>query len=189
MRINKNFYLLVELLKLSDLEVYNHCRRVCYYSKLIGRHLNLSDLDMKRLILSSLLHDIGKIAIPSEIIKKPSLLTEQEFEVIKFHSISSEAISKIVLPEDIPLIIRHHHERYDGNGYPDKLKGFEIPFLARILSVIDSYEAMTNQRPYNKPKNDYEAICELEDNSSTQFDPVYAKAMVKILRSTGKISI
>ena len=118
------------------------------------------------------LHDIGKIGIPDNILLKPGSLTEEEYTVVKKHPVSgSNIIGHLGMWTDEQSIIRHHHERYDGKGYPDGLKGKEIPFLSRILSVADVFDALTTDRAYRKKMEDEVAVEIIKENDGSQFDP------------------
>ncbi|MCD6390160.1 MAG: HD domain-containing protein, partial [Desulfobulbaceae bacterium] len=131
------------------------------------------------------LHDIGKIGIPDKILGKPGRLSAEEYAVIKKHP---EQGAKILRPMEsdrriasISKIIKHHHERYDGNGYPDGLKGKEIPYLSRIIAVADSYDAMTSDRPYRKGMDIVTAKEEIRKNSGSQFDPILAEKFIDFI--------
>ena len=136
-------------------------------------NLNISPKEeINELVLAGNLHDIGKIAMPEEILHKPSKLTDEEYEVIKTHTeIGYRILNAVKKYDKIALATLHHHERYDGKGYPRGLKGEDIPLYSRIISVVDAYEAMTSDRVYRKaPGKDF-AIEELKRFSGTQFDP------------------
>ncbi|HPC73001.1 MAG TPA: HD domain-containing phosphohydrolase, partial [Syntrophales bacterium] len=127
-------------------------------------------------------HDIGKIAIPDVILLKPAELTPAEYEVIKTHCrIGDDILAPILLFETERKIIRHHHERWDGKGYPDGLAGEQIPFFARLLAVADAFDAMTTDRPYRKAMTRKEAVAELKKNEGRQFDPQMVKPFVESL--------
>ena len=129
-----------------------------------------------------LLHDIGKIGIPNSIINKPDRLTDEEFEIVKKHPVYGyEILSEIKSMPALSTGARYHHERYDGKGYPDGLKGEQIPFLARIIAVADSYDTMTSNRSYRKYLPQDVVRSEIEKNIGTQFDPAPAEAMLKII--------
>ena len=145
--------------------------------------MNLSKDEKEKLILLAQVHDIGKIGIPDDILNKKGKLAPDEWEIMKSHSekgyriaLSSSELSKIA-----DLILKHH-ERWDGTGYPIGLKGDEIPLECRILAIVDSYDAMTHQRPYNNPKTPEEAFKEIERCAGTQFDPVVAKVFIETFR-------
>jgi HD-GYP domain-containing protein (c-di-GMP phosphodiesterase class II) len=160
-----------------------HPEQVTAYATLIGQELKLAAQQMEILKCAAILHDIGKLNIPDSILLKPGRLTAQEYEQIKKHPIESENIVKsIEFLYAVLAAIRHHHERYDGKGYPDGLAGENIPLAARILGVADSFAAMTSDRPYGKAKTFPEAIKELERSAGTQFDPKITKVFIGILK-------
>ncbi len=137
--------------------------------------------------ISGNLHDIGKIGIPDNILLKPGRVTEGEYEVIKKHPIiGSSIIGHFGMWTDEQKVIRHHHERWDGNGYPDKLKGEEIPFLSRILSVADVYDALTSDRSYRKRLQENVAVGMIKENRGGQFDPKIVDVFLK-LHNQGKL--
>lgn len=160
-----------------------HSHRVAEYSVLIARELGWNEKELSNLKNAAHLHDIGKIAIPDTILNKPSKLSEEEFSIIKEHTIIGANILKnISLIDHVQEIVRNHHERYDGNGYPDGLKGKEIPLHARIVAVADSYDAMSSQRIYRNQLPSEKIIQELENNKGTQFDPKITDIFLKLLR-------
>lgn len=161
-----------------------HSDRVSRYCKGIGTILKMRSSDIEDLQIAGQFHDIGKITIPDNILHKPSKLTQQEYEVIKNHSkagydILRETDSYAAFAE----AVLHHHEHYDGSGYPQGLKGEEIPLNARIIAVADAYEAMTSTRPYRQAMSQEEAIEELKKYSGTQFDPKIVNAFLKYLET------
>jgi len=159
-----------------------HSERVTRYATMIAREMGVDGSKLTDLRIAGLLHDIGKIGTYDVILDKPSKLTEDELSVVKMHPVNGEKIlSPIKGLRRILPIVRHHHERWDGKGYPDGLKGEDIPFLARILFVADSYDSMTSDRPYRpSPGREY-AISELQRSAGTQFDPEVVKAFLRIL--------
>lgn len=160
-----------------------HSHRVAEYSVLIARELGWNEKELSNLKNAAHLHDIGKIAIPDTILNKPSKLSEEKFSIIKEHTIIGANILKnISLIDHVQEIVRNHHERYDGNGYPDGLKGKEIPLHARIVTVADSYDAMSSQRIYRNQLPPEKIIQELENNKGTQFDPEITDIFLKLLR-------
>lgn len=160
-----------------------HSHRVAEYSVLIARELGWNEKELSNLKNAAHLHDIGKIAIPDTILNKPSKLSEEEFSIIKEHTIIGANILKnISLIDHVQEIVRNHHERYDGNGYPDGLKGKEIPLHARIVAVADSYDAMSSQRIYRNQLPPEKIIQELENNKGTQFDPEITDIFLNLLR-------
>lgn len=173
---------LISVINAKDRYTYAHSERVVMFSKLLGDKLNLCEEDKQVLKYGAYMHDIGKINIPKEVLNKKMPLTNEEWEMLKQHPVNGIDIIKSVdsLKNIIPLIL-HHHERYDGKGYPSQLKGKDIPYLSRILTVVDSFDAMTSNRPYSVGKNYDEAIIELQKCSSTQFDPNIVQAFIEIV--------
>jgi len=160
-----------------------HSERVTGYSLAVGAEMGMSEADIKTLELAGLLHDIGKIGTYETILDKPGRLTgEEDIEMIRQHpSKGADIIGHIKQLENIVPLVRGHHESYDGLGYPDGLKGDEIPIMARILAVCDSYDAMTADRPYSKGITREEAVTELKRCAGTQFDPEIVNIFVKAL--------
>lgn len=173
---------LISVINAKDRYTYAHTEKVVIYSRLLAERLKLTEKDKKTLIYGAYMHDIGKINISKDILNKKMPLTGEEWRVLKEHSAEGVEIIRPVnsLQHIIPLIA-HHHERYDGNGYPDGLKGEGIPFLARVLTVVDSFDAMTSNRPYNKRKSYEEGIEELRRCSGTQFDPSIAETFIEAI--------
>jgi putative nucleotidyltransferase with HDIG domain len=193
-KVHLNYYntmiTLIKAMEARDPYTCGHSERVTNYAIKIAKKLNLSNDDIELLMYAGKLHDIGKIAIPDFILKKTATLTPAERAEIEAHPVKGiEMINNLkFLKRCIPLI-RHHHERYDGSGYPDKLKGEEIPFLARILSIADAFDAMTSERPYRRSLKLDEAIEEIKRNSRTQFDPQLSKLFVSILQKQPGLEI
>ena len=164
-----------------------HSIRVGYYSKIIAQNLGMSADEVDNIYYIALLHDIGKIAIPDNILNKPGRLTDEEFAVMKSHTTRGAKILNGI--STIPQIIegaKSHHERIDGTGYPDGLKGEEIPFVARIICCADCFDAMASKRVYKEPFPLERIISEFERCSGTQFDPHIAKVVVEMIKS-GKL--
>lgn len=165
-----------------DKYTVDHSKRISSSARLIAERLNLNDEEKENLILGALLHDIGKIGISDSILGKPSRLTPEEFDKVKQHPLISERILKPIDALKGSLrIIRHHHERYDGLGYPDGLRGRRIPLGARILAVCDSYDAMVSERPYRSAMSIQMALEELMNQSGAQFDPQIAGIMIDLV--------
>lgn len=161
-----------------------HSSRTSEYATKIAQRLLSRDESVEKVYWASLVHDIGKIAIPREILCKPSKLSPEEYEMVKVHpTIASELLAKAGLDE-LAKIVRHHHERFDGNGYPDGLKAEQIPIESRIIAVVDAYDAMTSDRPYRRALSDQQAIEELKRNAGTQFDPLIVNTFVDILKES-----
>lgn len=173
---------LTQTLTESDYETEEHVERTKEMAVRLGKAINLSDTDLGRLALLAVLHDIGKIAIPHTILLKPGKLTEEEWEVMKSHTEKGYRIagaSKELQP--IAEYILHHHERWDGKGYPGGLKGEEIPLLSRIITVVDSHDVMVHDRPYHKAMSHDQAVEELLRCSGTQFDPQLVNVFLQVI--------
>jgi len=159
-----------------------HSERVAEVSVALAQELNLSDRDIENIEYTALLHDIGKIGIADSILGKSSGLTDEEFDKIKEHTIMG---AKIIEPVDFLKnsckAIYHHHEKFDGKGYPDGIKSEDIPILARIIAAADAYDAMGSDRPYRKKLSKEKILKELEDQSGKQFDPQIVKALISII--------
>ena len=159
-----------------------HSYRVAEYSALIARELNWDEDEIRNLKNAAYLHDIGKIGIPDNILNKPVKLTDEELGVIKEHTvIGAEILKNITLIDHVKEAARSHHERYDGRGYPDGLKGEEIPLYARIIAVADSFDAMKSRRIYRSPLDDQVVYNEIFQNRGTQSDPELADIFLKLL--------
>ena len=176
----------IEILRFTveakDAYTRGHSDRVSAYSVLIGEALGLSEDDLKTLKIGGLFHDIGKIGIPDSILLKTDKLDDEEYSEIKNHpAIGAHILSNATIFKDIIPIVKHHHERFDGHGYPGKLKGEEIPYLARIATVADSFDAMTSKRSYRDSLPIDVVKEEIKKNSGTQFDPEIAGVFLKIL--------
>jgi HD-GYP domain-containing protein (c-di-GMP phosphodiesterase class II) len=156
-----------------------HVLRVTAYAVLLGERAGLGEADLDRLRLGGMLHDIGKIAVPDAILRKPCRLEPDEFKLMMSHAhVGHQIISQIPQLNPVACVVRHHHERFDGKGYPDGLSGTSIDPLARITAVADTYDAMTSDRPYRKGLSRPIACEELAKNAGTQFDPELVKLFV-----------
>lgn len=173
---------LISVINAKDRYTYGHVERVVFYSRLLAEKLGLSEEDKKKLVYGAYMHDIGKINIGEEVLNKKMPLNNEEWEVLKQHPANGvEIINPVKSLSYIAPLILHHHERYDGKGYPDNLKGENIPYLARILTVVDSFDAMTSNRPYSKIKSHSEAIEELKKCRGSQFDSDIADAFIEVI--------
>lgn len=179
---------LISVINAKDRYTYAHTDRVVIYCELMAKHLGLDENDRKILRYGAYLHDIGKIQISKDILIKRTKLTDEEWEILKSHPANGVEVIKPVasLKEVWPLIL-HHHEKFDGTGYPKGIQGNKIPYLTRILSVVDSFDAMTSNRPYSKRKTYEEAILELERCSNTQFDPIIVKEFIIMIEINKEI--
>jgi diguanylate cyclase (GGDEF)-like protein/putative nucleotidyltransferase with HDIG domain len=156
----------------KDQTTHEHVRRVQIYAAGLARIFGLSEAEIEALRAGALLHDIGKLAVPDHILNKPGKLTPAEFEKMKIHTIAgAEILGRVRFPYPVAPIVRHHHERWDGQGYPEGLKGEEIPMTARILSVVDSFDAVREDRPYRRGMTREQAINLIHEGRGSQFDP------------------
>ena len=164
-----------------------HSERVSIYAEQIAMEILMDEEEIKNIKLAGLLHDIGKIATYDYLLDKPKGLTNEEYEIVKKHPVQGVNILKEIkqLKEIVPLI-KYHHERLDGNGYPDKLKGSQIPLGARILHVADSFDSMTSDRPYRPAPGIDFALSELQNNRGSQFDERVVNAFIKVLEKQNK---
>lgn len=171
----------------KDKYTRGHSDRVAKYSLMIAKEVGYDVDYLRRLKYAALLHDIGKIGIPDEIINKPSRLTDEEYAIVKSHTvIGANILSSITTIEDIAVAAKYHHERYDGRGYPEGLSGMHIPEIARIVSVADAYDAMTSHRGYRKEMSQSEVREQIAEGIGTQFDPMFGQTMLELIdRDTG----
>ena len=160
-----------------------HSERVCYYSDLISKRLSLPPKERNELQIASYLHDIGKIGISNRFINKKGTLTPTDWAIIKQHTKKSiELLVPLNLSQNILTYIQHHHERFDGTGYPDGLMGDQIPLGARVITISDSYDSMTSDRPYRSPLSNGEAKKEMLKCSGKQFDPHLVNVFLDVLK-------
>jgi len=163
---------LVSVINAKDRYTYGHSERVTYYGHKVAEKIGLSEEEIRLVDYASFLHDIGKIEIDRDILNKPSGLNDEEWLVIKQHPIwGSDMVKPLAKLRPIVPIIRHHHENYDGSGYPDGLAGDDIPVISRIIRIVDSYDAMTSHRPYRRNLTSSEALEEMRNNAGIMFDP------------------
>ena len=168
----------------KDTYTRGHSDRVSAFSVMLGKKLGLSKEDLHKLEIGGLFHDVGKIGVPDNILQKSDSLTEEEYSEIKSHpTIGAHILSTATIFKDIIPIVKYHHENYDGTGYPSRLKGNDIPYLARITAVVDSFDAMTSRRVYRNSLSIQSVIDEIAKNKGTQFDPEIADAFLDILRN------
>lgn len=170
-------------LEYRDLETYGHTDRVVSLSRRFGKKLGLPRSDLQALTWGAYLHDIGKLSVPDRILLKPGRLTEAEFEIMKRHTIHGLELTRDIpfLPVATREVIRNHHEKWNGGGYPDSLAGDSIPLLARIFTLVDVYDALTSDRPYRKAWTHDAAVAELVLQSGSQFDPALVKVFLDLI--------
>jgi putative nucleotidyltransferase with HDIG domain len=172
----------VAALEVRDFYTRRHSTRVAKFARMIAKEMNCSDEELDVINVAGMLHDIGKIGIRDDILLKPGRLTDEEFEKIKEHpAIGADIIGKLGLWNREVDIIRHHHERFDGRGYPDGISGEAIPKLARIMSVADCFDAMASDRPYRERMEKSLVLKIIRDNSGTQFDPEAVEAFFRLV--------
>jgi len=152
-------YALARAIEAKDKYTQGHTERVSSYARQLGERLKLPSQDLSALYSGGILHDVGKIGIPDSILNKPAKLTEEEFDLIKKHPlIGAQICQPLQSVRNVIPIIRHHHEKMDGSGYPDGLKGEEIPLLARIMAIVDVYDALTTERSYRRALSPDESL-------------------------------
>ena len=173
--------ILAQAVELRDEYTGNHTYRVTTYSTLLAEKLEMAPADVELIRIGTPLHDIGKIGIDDAILRKPDKLTPEEFEIMKTHTVKGAEIIATV-PDLRPIIpiVRSHHERWDGKGYPDGLGGEAIHPLARVVALADAFDAMTSDRPYRKGMAAAAAFAEIEKMAGRQFDPVFAAAFLEV---------
>ena len=183
-------FALAKALEARDDDTASHSLNVTKYSMLLGQQLGLDEEEMRILGQGAMLHDLGKIGIPDEILKKPGNLDEFEFERIKEHPrLTSEILAPLETSNCYSSIARSHHERWDGNGYPDGLNGENIPLLARIVAVADAWDAMTTNRVYRLGMSEKMALTILEKEKDWgQWDPYLIEEFIKIIRKESSSS-
>jgi putative nucleotidyltransferase with HDIG domain len=166
----------------KDTYTRGHSVRVAKYSRMIAEKMGMSETEQENVYYCGLLHDIGKIAVPNEIINGTEALSNDEYSVVMMHpSVGADILNEIKSLPEMSIGARYHHERYDGKGYPDGIAGEDIPLFARIIAVADSYDAMTSNRSYRSYLPQKEARDEIEKNKGSQFDPEIADIMLQII--------
>ena len=171
---------IAHVLDAKDKYTHGHSLRVTLYSLVIAKKLNLPDKMLEEIETTGLLHDIGKIAIPEEILHKPDNLNDNEYSIIKDHTtIGEKLVNKIDRLKIVGVCLKAHHERFDGKGYPKGLKGEQIPLYARIIAIADTYDAMTSNRPYRNALSHKQAIEEIAKCAGSQFDPKLVKIFIQ----------
>jgi putative nucleotidyltransferase with HDIG domain len=175
---------LAQAIDAKDHFTHGHIRRVQMYAVRLARELGVNgEAELKAIEAAALLHDMGKIGVPEHILNKPGRLTAAEYEKVKVHAaLGADILSSIKFPYPVVPIVRHHHERWDGRGYPDGLAGTNIPVGARILAVADCFDALTTDRPYRPALSDDAAVAVLLDNRGESYDPVVVDAFIRVFR-------
>ncbi len=177
---------LISIIEAKDPYTKGHTERVASYAVALAGRVGLASEDIRRIMFGALLHDIGKMGVLDEIINKPGALTEEEWELMRAHPVvGARIVEKMEFLTGTVEIVRHHHESWNGKGYPDGIRGKDIPLGARIVTVADSFDAMTTDRPYRKALSLDDAILRLEEASGTQFDAELVKVFVRYIRERG----
>jgi putative nucleotidyltransferase with HDIG domain len=183
-QLNRLYLSTIETLAMAidakDQVTHGHIRRVQDDSVALATHMGIRDSELIQAIeAASLLHDMGKLAVPEHVLNKPGRLTTKELAVMKTHAaVGADILSAIDFPYPVVPIVRHHHENWDGTGYPDGLCGTDIPIGARILAVVDCYDALTSDRPYRKSLSRDEAVAILLERRGTMYDPLVVDAFI-----------
>lgn len=178
---------LAAALDAKDAYTRGHSQRVAEMARQVASALKLPEKEIDAVHYAGLLHDIGKIGVQDDVLNKVGALTDQDWEKIRSHAtIGAEIVQHVRFLQGVSEMIRHHHESYDGSGYPAGLKGEEIPLGARILAVCDAYDAMTTERPYRKAMTVEDAVTELKSKAGVQFDPQVVEAFLEIVPGTGE---
>jgi HD-GYP domain-containing protein (c-di-GMP phosphodiesterase class II) len=176
---------LAKAVEAKDPYTHGHSERVAEYSTRLAAAIGLTEKQQLSLKLACMIHDIGKIGVTERILHKPARLDHEEQTTIKHHPVIGETIIRPLKGlGDIARIIRNHHERYDGFGYPDRLRGEEIPLEARIMAIADSYDAMTTTRPYRIPLPEETVMRELVENRGRQFDPFLVDSFIALIETS-----
>lgn len=176
--------ILLNTITAKDNYTGEHSKRVTSYCRLFAKFLGLDDISTDNLLKAASFHDVGKIGIPDSVLLKEGKLTDEEYDTIKLHPVIAANIFSVSdIFKDIVPIIKHHHERYDGNGYPDKLKGENIEYLARVLSLCDSFDAIVSRRSYKDERSIQSALEEIKRCSGTQFDPNLADKFIVLVNN------
>ena len=171
-------------LEQRDALTSQHCRRVARLSVSLGRRCGLTDRDLRLLAIAAAFHDVGKIGIPDDVLKKPSTFTDDDWAIMKTHAEKGQRIldaAGLRDGETLGLAIRHHHERYDGQGYPDGLAGEEIPLLSRIIAITDTYDAMATPRIYGRWRPPAELVAVLKAEQGRQHDPYLSEMFLEMI--------
>lgn len=175
---------LADQLEASDPYTSGHSRRVARYSTLVGSEIGMSGGELRRLRTAAMLHDVGKIAVPVGILRKPAALADWEFELIKDHATEgARLIESVVGDIDLAAIVRHHHERLDGSGYPDGLAADRIPLGARVIAVADTFDAICSRRPYRPARSFQAALDALAAAAGTQLDPLIVRGFAAVFEA------
>jgi len=177
-------YMLAEASDAKDEDTGAHIRRIEHYSRLMGLEMGMSAKEAEQLAYSSILHDVGKMHVPDHVLRKPGKLNDDEWVIMRQHTVAGERIlSRKPFFQVARTIARSHHENWDGSGYPDGLKSSRIPLAARVVRIVDVYDALTSARPYKPAWTTSDAIKEIEDHHTRMFDPDLVRAFLQLANS------
>ena len=167
-----------------DASTHEHARRVQRYALALADEISIGeDRTLAAIDAAALLHDIGKLGIPDRLLNKPGPLTPDEYDHVKLHAIiGADILSAVAFPGPLAVIVRHHHENWDGSGYPDGLRGEAIPIGARVLAIADCYDALTSDRPYRPALSHLCAVAMIHDRRGTMYDPGIVNAFLRIVQ-------
>ena len=173
-----------------DRATFEHSKRVRRYATALATKVGIVDVDLLRAIeTAALFHDVGKLAIPDQLLSKPGPLTREEYDHVKQHAaIGADLLAGLSLPAPVPLLVRHHHENWDGTGYPSRLRGDDIPAGARALAIADCYDALTSDRPYRRAMGHTAARTMMSQRRGTMFDPQMTDAFLQIVQGLRPVS-
>jgi putative nucleotidyltransferase with HDIG domain len=175
---------LAETIETKDRFMRGHARRVAFYAGLLAEQLNLNPSDREKVRFAAFLHDLGKVGVPTDLLMRAGALDPQERDLVEQHpEIGSRLLGPLAIPASIAAAIRHHHEWWDGSGYPDGLAGEQIPLAARIIGIVDAFDAMSSDRPFRAALDRQAVTDEIQRFSGVQFDPEVAKKFLFILES------
>ncbi len=176
---------LARTLAARDIATFEHARRVRRYARALASRVGIVDEEeLRTLETAALFHDVGKLAIPDHVLSKAGPLTPEEYEQVKRHAaIGADLLTGLAFPGPLALLVRHHHENWDGTGYPDRLRREDIPAGARALSIADCYDALTSDRPYRRALSHATAMAMMTDRCGSMFDPMMIEAFVSIAES------
>jgi len=170
-----------------DGSTHEHARRVQRYALSLAHEISIGDpRTLAAIDAAALLHDIGKLGIPDRLLDKPGPLTAVEYDYVKQHAIiGADILSAVAFPGPLAVIVRHHHENWDGTGYPDGLRGAAIPIGARVLAIVDCYDALTSDRPYRRALSHGSAVAMIRERRGTMYDPDVVNAFLRIVQRAG----
>ena len=186
---NETLHALVKALDTRDNETGGHSERVTLIALSIAQQMKLDEKQIQQIHWGALLHDVGKIGIPDNILRKPGKLTEDEWKIMRTHPLTGyEMLKSIPFLAPALDVVLHHHERFDGSGYPSGLAGKDIPLSARIFTIADTFDAMTNDRPYRKAFTMEIALGEIQKCANSQFDPEIVNAFLMVFKSVNTVT-